>query len=191
MAQSGTGSIINVLHYEFDGYTPGLSELEEATDALVAAYVSNLQTALSTLVAIFGVKWRQVDVPNLPEILIPPSGGQVNGSNANDPLPAQVALLVTARAPTAYPRTARTYLGGFCEDNNANNGRPLAVLRDSAAEWLVDASVLEITGAANAQRVTVEYGGAPRVVVAWNTLLTGNVATVWSTLRSRKPGVGI
>lgn len=180
----------NILHYEFPSYIPTAAELQELVDELLTSYENRLQSLLPTEITIVGVDVRRVDIGDQPTAFIVPTGGAWAGTNTNNLMPSTTAVLVTAKAPTTFPRTARTYLFPMTSEALATDGRVTAATLANALSWGSETLAIAITGQPDAQRVTVRYSGDPRVVTASNTLTTVRVASRWATMRSRRLGVG-
>ena len=188
----GTGiQLRNIHHYEFFGYTPDATILQEFVDNLDAAYKTNLQALFANEVTVRAYDVRRVDVGNLPAVEFVPTAGAWSGTETANNYPAQVSVLVTFKAPTAYPRTTRTYLFPMSVDQATINGDPAAGTITACNAWADAMFTIDVTGAIDPDKVAVKYGGDPRVVIDSNDVLTRIVNPVYSTLRSRKPGVGI
>jgi len=181
----------NVHHYDFAFYIPNATELQEAVDALDAAYKTHLQAIYPLDVRVYAYDVRQVDVPSLPIVEFIPTAGAWEGVNTNEALPTQCAALSTFKAQTVFPRTTRTYHFPFSEAANVTGG-----LLSSNALFLLDLwqdEVLElpITGQLDANKTAVKYDGNPRIVVADNEVVQASAAVRFATQRRRKIGVGI
>lgn len=181
----------NIHHYEFFNYVPDGTQLQEFVDNVDAAYKSNLQGDISEDHDIYAYDVRRVDVGNLPSVQYIPTAGAWSGTDTSGELPHQVALLVTFKAETVFPRSSRTYLFGMCEGNNSVNGRASSTVISNAEDWAADMLEIEITGALNADKQAVQYGGDPRAVTDNNDLTTYSVNSIWATQRRRRTGVGI
>lgn len=180
----------NVHHYEFAGYDPTVAEMQEAVDALDAAYKTNLQQSYPTALKVYAYDTRRVDVADMPTIEYIATAGLWNGTNVAQGLPTQVAALSTFKATTAFPRTSRTYHFPFTEAANEDGGQVSGAAQFLMLGWATAALELTVTGQLNADKVTVRYGGDPRIVTDWNevTLTTANPR--FATQRRRKIGVG-
>lgn len=181
----------NVLHYEFPGYVPQAADLQAAVDAIDTTYKNRLQALFPLTLSFQGYDVRRVDTPDEPTQFVSPTGGGWAGSDTAQTLPPQTSLLVTFKAPTTFPRTARSYLFPLTEEWNASNGRVVAGALANALSWGTELLALAIPLQPDAVKVTVRYGGDPRVVTASNVLTTVRVASRWATQRSRRPGEGI
>lgn len=180
-----------VWHYEFPGYVPTAPELQEFVDNLDGILDELFKPLLSSQWSSIAYDVRRVDVGDLPTVEYVATTQPWNGSSSSSLLPRQTALLVRWAAPTAYPRTARTYFAGWPESANDTNGT--AVLAITAAAALVGSAMeeIEVTGQVDAQKTTVQYGGTPRVVTDSNQVFYVSTAATWRTQRRRVPGVGI
>lgn len=181
----------NVLHYEFTGYTPNTTELQEAVDDLDDHYKSNLQSYFTDNLTMGEYEVRRVDIGDQPASDFTVTGGTWAGSNVSDQLPAQLAVLVSGSSGTAFPRTVRSYLFPFTSANITGDGLVLAAARTAAGAWGTDSQELAITGQLNANRVAVKYGGDPRAVTDSNQIKTASGKSKFATQRSRRLGVGI
>lgn len=182
--------IKNVHHYDFDGYVPSSAELQEAVDALDAAYKSNLQATFSDFVDFNGMTLRRVDIGDLPSAFFVPTAGLWSGTAVGVPLPPQLCALVTWRSQTAFPRSTRAFLFPWSVSSLADPGVPVAGHLSNAGDLADDALVLAITGQTDAVKVAVQYGGSPRVVTSFNQVLNREVGNLFRTQRRRVTGVG-
>lgn len=180
----------NIHHYEFPGYVPVTTELQEAVDALDAAYKTNLQARFVTGVNMEAYDVRRVDVGSLPAQQFVPTAGSWAGTNANVYLPPQVAAMLTFKAPTAFPRTSRCYLWVMGNDTNGSEGIISSSTLVSCLNFGNAIFTLAITAQPDAQKVSVKYSGIPRVVSASNVLTTVGIDNSWKTQRRRRRGVG-
>lgn len=180
----------NVHHYEFPGYVPVTTELQEAVDALDAAYKSNLQATFSDTVDFEKYGVRRVDIGGLPEADFVATAGSWSGTDGLAPLPTQVSALVSFKAPTVFPRGSRMYLYPFTEGANNTNGLidsiKLTAMLAAGSAMLT----LVITAQPDATKMAVKYSGTPRAVTASNLLTTVFVNSNWATQRRRRRGVG-
>lgn len=181
----------NIHHYEFNGYVPTQTQLQEAVDALDAAYKVELIAYFVNEVQMVSFDVRRVDIGNLPTIEFAATAGEWVGTSAVDPMPAQVSGLVTFKSPTVYPRSSRAYIWPFSEGNNTSSGQISTNAQTAMEDWADAVISLTITGGADADKVAVQYGGTPRAVVDSNILLSSFVNPIWATQRRRRLGVGI
>lgn len=190
--QVGSGpQVRNIHHYEFPGYVPDQTQLEEFVDAVDAAYKSNLQAYFWDNTAFNNYTVRRVDSGDLPSQDITPTAGSWDGSDSNHKMPNQLAAMGTFKAPTVFPRSSRTYFFPFTEQWNASGGTIDSSLLAAIAAWADDMFTISITGDPDAVKVAVEYTGDPRVVSDYNTLTSFTIENLWRTQRRRIAGVGI
>lgn len=188
----GTGvECRNVHHYEFPGYVPTTAELQSAIDDLSTDYLVELQAHQHPQLSNYGFDVRRVDLGDQPTLELVAANQPYAGTGLNQLLPRQVALMVRWKAPTAFPRNCRSYLAGFTSTDNDGNGVATASLVTAATAWGDSVEALTVAGQADANKVSVRYGGTPRVVVASNPVTFESVAGTWRTQRRRTPGVGI
>lgn len=180
----------NIRHYEFPDYTPSEAEAQEFVDNLDDDLKDYLQGFFNNDVHIDSYGLRRVDIAEQPEADIVPTAGAWDGTNSADNLAAQLCGLVTWKAFSTYPRTARNYMFPFTETNNSASGLPDATVQAAMLGYADDSMSIVITGQENAHAVTVQYGSDPRAVVDYNILTTVAVASFWATQRRRRPGVG-
>lgn len=181
----------NVHHYEFPGYVPSTVQLQEVVDGLDVIYRTHLQGSFHSGLEVYGYDVRRVDLGDLPTLLFTPTAGAWVGSAAGDPLPPMVSGLVSFKAATEFPRTSRTYLFTIAEGANTAQGIVGAGTVTAMTDWGNSILDIFVTGAADAVKVAVRYGGDPRVVVASNPLTTVVANAIWASQRRRRQGVGI
>lgn len=148
----------NIHHYEFPGYTPSTTELQEAVDAVDTAYKSNLQAQLVNDVQVYGYDVRRVDIGDQPTAEYNATAGDWVGSSAVDPLPPQLCAMVTWKAFSAYPRSTRSYLFPFNEGSSDGLGQVASGTFDLIDDFALDMITLSITGQTDASKVAVQYG---------------------------------
>jgi len=187
----GPNALRNIHHYEFPGYVPTGEELEEFVQGLADRMEEFLVPLISNAVTLSSIEVRRVDIGDQPGQDIIPDGWPRTGSAVNQLLPPQVAAIVTWKAPTAYPRSTRTYVFPFTATNLSAGGTIVLGARTALDNWALVMEQVEVTGQPDAQKVAVQYGGDPRVVVASNLVFAQPVGSVWATQRSRRFGVGI
>ena len=186
----GVSILRNVAHYEFAGYVPSASEIQEFVDGLDDTYKTHLRSSFHTYVTIQGYGMRRVDVADQPESVVVPTNGSWAGTNATNMLPAFCSLLVTFKATTTFPRTTRTYLFPMGVSMNGVGGDPTATALANAGSWAASVLEISITGQTDADKVAVRYSGDPRAVTDENDVTSWLANPLWSPLRSRKTGVG-
>jgi hypothetical protein len=181
----------NVHHYEFPDYVPTTAQLQALVDSFDTDLKTRIQTYFSNKVDIDAYDIRRVDLGNLAAVEYQATAGSWTGGASGEPLPTQIAGLVTFKAPTVFPRAARSYMFPFTEAHNSSAGIMATVLETALLGWGGDILSHVIPGAANAVKVAVEYGGDPRAVTDSNVLESVSVTNVWATQRRRRRGVGI
>jgi hypothetical protein len=100
-------------------------------------------------------------------------------------------MLVTWKAPTAFPRSTRTYLFPFVVATGSPGGAINLPQQTAAGVFQLALEQLAITAQPDAQKVAVQYGGVPRVVTASNIVFASPITNIFATQRSRRYGVGI
>lgn len=181
----------NVHHYEFFGYTPDNTQLQEFVDNVDGVYKTELQAFFHEDIEIYAYDVRQVDIGDLPSIEYVPTAGAWNGTASTNRTPNQVAAMATFKAVSSYPRSSRTYLFPCSETATNALGRVSAGVVDDIDDWAQAMLEIDITGGLNADKQAVQYGGSPRVVTDSNDLTTVVVRNIFRTQRRRTPGVGI
>lgn len=180
----------NIHHYDFANYVPDTAQLQSAVDDFDGKYKTNLQGLLHEDIEIYAYDVRRVDTGNLPSNEFVPTAGAWNGTGGTNRMPNQTSALVTFRAQSAFPRTTRTYLFPFTENSNNALGRVDASTISTLQTWANSILSVDVTGGTNGDKVAVEYGGDPRIVVDDNEIETVSTTNIWATQRRRKPGVG-
>lgn len=107
----------NVLHYSVAAAATVTSDFHDSmVTQLVANYNSNLASFISTgcrLIAIITEDLRTTPYASFRTDLA------INGGDSSDPLPAQLAAVISIRTTRAgRSGRGRVYCGGFCEDSN-------------------------------------------------------------------------
>ena len=188
---SQSGAQYTTHHYEFPGYVPTEVELEECLQGLADIFDEIILPFNAQQVTYNEIEHRRVDVPDLPSGTFIPDGWPVNGTEATNSLPHQVAAVLRWNAPEEYPRSGRIYLPSFgvgqCAAGGFLNGTTRTVLDGVAAAM----EEIPVTGQVDAQRVAVKYGGTPRAVIASNVLFWRPTSATWGIQRRRRPGTGI
>lgn len=179
----------NVIHYEFPSYVPTTGELQEAVDELDGDYKTGFQAIWPNEFGMDQYEARRVDLPDLPSAFFTATAGTWIGTASQDLLPLQTALLVTWKAPTAFPRTTRSYLPAGTEADNDTQGDPNPALITIANAFAVAVINLSITAQVDARKVAVKYTGTPRSVTTSNTIVTFVTKTVWASVRKRRIGI--
>ena len=188
---SGVSQVRNVHHYEFPDYVPTQANRQTFIDAFDSDLKTRLQSIFSTRVEIQGYDMRRVDIAEQPTLPMTATGGSWVGTASGHTLPAQVAGLVTFKAETAFPRSTRTYLFSFSEENNNEDGEVGATAQSAMTAWGGDILTIVIPGETSAVKVAVEYTAAPRIVADANVVQNVSVSSGrFATQRRRRVGVG-
>lgn len=189
--QIGSGPFVNnVHHYEFPGYIPDATEIQEFVDNVDAAYKSNLQGYFWENLHFQSYTIRRVDVGDLPGADFVPTAGAWDGSNSGAKMPNQLCALVTWKGITVFPRTTRSYMFPFTEAHNESGGTIAAALVSDLEQFASDMVTIDVTGQANPYKVAVKYGGDPRAVTDANITYLPVVTSTWRTQRRRVAGFG-
>lgn len=159
----------NTFYYVTTVGEPSNSEWQDVADEIRADFVAELAAVTSDELSLYGIDRRRVDTAGLLSFSEVFTAGPIVGSSAEDPLPTQVALLVSNKGTTTKPNRARSYLAGFHD---------LSVVQSlwtpgakSAAEDFVDVqSDLNSGGTNPLQRVAAQWNSGHTMVVATNDL---------------------
>lgn len=163
---------------------------QAATDEWADAFDTHLKASCANEWAYYGGLARNVESIGLPGFEFTPTGGAVVGTSANDPLPTQVAALVSYKANTTIPRNARDYLCGFTEGASSSTGQISAALLSLLASF--GAQVIEFSiGLDDVPRQSVQWNEARTAITDHNTVSQVRVTNVWATQRRRRLFVGI
>lgn len=166
-----------------------------AVDAMLAVselwgwYQEHLAPILPGVWAAYGATVREVSIPGQPELDVPGLIPFV-GTVAGDTSAVQTSVVINFTAPTAYPRRVRKYIGPLGE--LAVAGGLLALDSANRVQDFIDALVLYNNTVEGEQSfVAARWNNLEHRVDAANRVTVGNFSNVPSSLRSRKPGVGI
>lgn len=181
----------NVHYYRFSGYTPTGTEQQEFVDNFDAEMQTYIKSRMSSLMSVSGYDMRRVDIAGQPTVDYIPTSGAWNGTGTSGILPFQVAPLVCFKAYATYPRSSRCYLAGMSTGVNTLEGHINGTSRQAFEDWGNAILSIPITGQLGANKVTVNWTTAPRVVNLVNQLDIVVVDNVWRTQRRRVRGVGI
>ena len=182
---------MNVMHFDANNAL-GAGAAVEIADAVVAAFQdSGLDDVLANDLSFAGIELRRVDLADQPAIEAAPTGGAYAMLAAGDPIPPQVALLVSGTALTAFPRRVRSYIPGAPE-GQSTNGLFVSTIQNAGVSFMEELDLVAITGA-SLDRVAVAYGdeGDGPIVTASNSIETYFASPVPATQRRRRVGTGI
>jgi len=182
--------MMNVLHYDVGGVIAPATIVEIADDIRAKYVSSTLAANLSASWAYVGVEVRRVDLADEPSISAAPTAGSLAGTSAGDPLPSQIACLVSGTALTPFPRRVRTYIPGITE-GSLTAGLFSSTFRTRAQDFVEALDNITLTGDLM-DRVAVRYtdSGSGPAVTAFNSIATYSVTSVPATQRRRRIGVG-
>ena len=180
----------NVHHYEFAGYVPSDTELQEFVDNFDSALKTRLQSRIKSNASVDAYDVRRVDVGDLPTVEFIPTAGAWNGTDTGNLLPSQCAALITFKALTPFPRSTRTYVWGLTANALAAGGLVGSGTVTDLTNFGNDILEISVTGQLNPDKVAVAYSGDPRAVTSWNEVTNVTVTDVWATQRRRRRGVG-
>lgn len=174
----------------YDGVGLASAVGQDITDDWRDYFNTHLRGQLVEEWAFYGGLVRLVSSPGQPSIEFTPTAGAVVGALSADPLPTQVAGLVSYRAESGRPNQARDYFCGFGEGSSNVTGQ----INASTLSAMVDmgAATLEVTvGITPLPRVSAEWNDNRTQVVESNALSVVRASNVWATQRRRRLFVGI
>jgi hypothetical protein len=184
--------IRNVFYYETQVGEPGPGEWVDIVDEIRADFIAEMAQRVVEEYSFYAIEYREVDSPGLPSFEVPPTAGDALGTDPGDPLPTQVAMLVSVKGTTTKPRNARSYLAGLSvsetEDGIFGTGA-----RGDAEAFIDLNSVLNAGGTNPLQRVAVQWNQNHTEVTVWNNIAgsAARASVVPATQRRRRIGVGI
>lgn len=182
----------NIYYYETQVGNPSNSEWQDIADEIRGYYNTFTAAAISDEWLLYGITFRQVDVAGLPSFSVGFTAGDFAGSRADEALPPQNALLVSAKGNTTKPRNARSYLCGFTEGQQVGGiwGSSVAT---KALALIEDMAELNSGGTNPLERAAVTWNSGGTAVSAYNNIVDAviQVSTVVATQRRRRLGQGI
>jgi hypothetical protein len=184
--------IRNVFYYVTSVGEPSDSEWQDIADEIRADWVAEMRSFVVDDYTIYGIDYRRVDIAGLLTFSKSFTAGSSSGSDTADPLPTQIAMLVSNKGTTTKPNRARSYLAGF-GDSDVSAGLFLAN-HMAAAEAFIDLqSNLNSAGTNPLSRVSAQWNTGRTQVIATNDISgASSVASqVPATQRRRRIGVGI
>lgn len=184
--------IRNTFYYTTTVGEPSAGEFQDMADEIRADFVSELQASVSAALTLYGMDYRRVDIAGLLTFSLTFTAGDVVGGSANDPLPTQVAMVVSNKGTTTKPNRARTYLAGFIETSTTAGLFNTSYL-GAATDFIDLQSNLNGGGTNPLSRVAAQWNTSHTQVIASNDLSgAASVASaVPGTQRRRRIGVGI
>lgn len=166
-----------------------MANAQAIIDALAAAWEDNLQAEFVDDWSLYAFDVYDKTIPSVPGIEYIPTGGGLTGATSNQPLPAQIAGLVTFKAQVTPPNTNRKYLCGFQVGHMAAGILNSTIVTKMEA-WAAD--VLDIpTTTSLAITLEVVALNPDGTVNGSNPLEYALVRSNPATQRRRRIGVGI
>lgn len=182
----------NIFYYETIVGNPSSSEWQDIADEIRGYYNSMGAANWSNEWLLYGITWRQVDVPGLPSFTGVFTAGLFQGTDSAEALPPQCALLVSVKGNTTKPRNARTYMGGFSEVKQGG-GEWGSTILTSTISFIGNLAELNSGGTNSLERVAVTWNSQGTQVTDYNNISLGAIqaSNVVATQRRRRLGVGI
>lgn len=159
----------NVFYYETTAGEPDDGEWQDICDEIRADYIAELQNGHVDDWSFYAMDFRRVDTPGLPTFEKTPTAGTVVGSAAIDPLPTQIALLVSLKGAFTKPNKARSYTAGWGE-NQVTDGLFVQSALDEAETFIDLQSDLNSIGTNPLQRISAQWNSGHTAVVATNNI---------------------
>lgn len=179
----------NIFYYDTT-FTADPGDLQEAVDLVRAAFVSELTAAQqSNDWSLDGVYVRQVNLAGLLGVDYTFTSGVFAGTNVQENVPTQIALLVLGKGITTPPNRVRTYWGGHIEGGITNGFWNASRLTNflNLTEALDE---LVVTGG-TFTRASARWLPDGSAVSSTNPLTTYQAVAVPATQRRRRIGRGI
>jgi len=146
-----------------------------------------LEPYLSNLLVHGGFTIQRVDLVGQPVYQLPFDGvGNGTGNATATPLATQTAGVLNFNCAQAYPRRARQFLGGFCENASDGTGVPNSTVKSLWTSYANALLAITSLDGISSLLVTVKYTGSPGVASSYNILTGSSNAALWGTLRSRR-----
>ena len=182
----------NIFYYETQNGEPDSADWQDNCDALRSSLSGQLAIHMANAWSFYSIEYRRVDLVGLPSFEVFPTAGALVGGGGTDPLPTQVAMLVTVKAATQTPNKGRTYLPGFNEDS-LDVGLFGTLELSQAAVHIEQISAMNAGGPAGLHRVAAQWNSTHTQVIATNDLflLSAVANPIPATQRRRRIGVGI
>lgn len=182
----------NVYYYETQVGEPSVGEWQDIVDEIRGDFDSELKPSLVPEWQFWGIDYRVVSTAGLLSFEALPTAGALVGTNTEDSVATQVAMLVSVKGTTTKPNRARTYLSGFGEANVVDS-LFLPGVRANAETFIDLQSVLNAAGTNELQRVAAQWNTGHTQVIADNNIAgSASVASIVpATQRRRRIGVGM
>lgn len=159
----------NVYYYETTVGDPSTSEWGDIVDEIRADYVAQHVSQCNIEFSFYAIDYRVVDTLGLPTLTVVPTSGDVDGSDAQDSLPSQVAMLVIVKGDTSKPRQGRTFLCGY-HQGVVVDSLFLGSTRGIAETFIDLQSGLNAGGTNPLQRVAAQWNTSHTLVTAYNNI---------------------
>lgn len=171
---------------------PSPAEWVDIADEIRADYNSWPISDLCDQWSFYAIDYREVSTAGLLSFEVVPTAGSIAGGNINDPVPTQIALLVSVKGLTTKPNRARSYLCGF-QENHIVLGLFGSGVRGNAETFIDLQSVLNSGGTNPMLRSAVQWNSSHTQVIVDNDISTSaSIASIVpATQRRRRIGVGI
>lgn len=181
--------IRNVFYYRVVG-TPDPANFQAYVDALDTAWKGAMQSGHVGAYNQYGYDIKDAEIPGQPTAFIVPTAGAWSGTASGEPVPAQIAGLVSFRSSTPPPNKGRKYLAGLGE-NALVNGRWGPTLLGFLEDW--GNAVIEIDAGlgTDPDLAAVELTGSPPIVTSSNEFTFSSATDNPATQRRRRLGLGI
>jgi hypothetical protein len=182
----------NTFYYETTAGEPDDAEWQDICDEIRGDFVDVGAGSFVDSWAWYGIDRRRVDIAGLLSFREVPTAGTLVGTNGNDSVATQVALLISNKGTTVKPNRARSYMCGMTDTNLVDSLWLAPALADM--EELIDLqSDQNAIGTNPLQRVAAQWNNGHTQVVDHNDLSgapsVGSI--VPATQRRRRIGVGI
>lgn len=180
----------NVWHYETTPDDVPVAEFQGAADAIRSAFATQA-VQFATTWSLDNVTFRRVDLANFPGFTVEFTAGPLVGTNGNQSVATQVALLISGVVfGTPPPNRTRTYHAGLAEPSTGANGLWVGAAQTAMGQINIDADDF-LTATVSWDRVAVRYDPITDTVVESNDDLEYGASPVPATQRRRRIGVGI
>lgn len=181
-------TMYNVLGFVFD--SDDLTLLQSATDIIANAYQTHMVPTFTDNWTFEAVNWYDQEAPfGTPGIRLVPTGGTFTGGSAVDPMPRNVAGLLSLTCSFGPPHRGRVYFVGFHEGVNGPTGQPEATAITAMEDWATQLRT-DIIGLGGNNRWQVVRQRTTDTVPPETGLVTNWTGrSRWHTQRRRNNGV--
>lgn len=136
--------VLNVTNWQFAQYSDAY--IQSFVDSLRSSLVANWQTEATSSITFTGVQTRLFDGLGPYTVDKDPTLGPLQGADAVQALPTQVALLVSTLYSGPRPNRGRIYFGGLGENHQVDSQWEATVLASYEALVTQWANGLTVTG---------------------------------------------